>query len=351
MPPSVKSFASVRVQSDMAMLHMLLTGQSVVDLKHMLFASRTAVDSFLRLNAFDTDSSLDMARLYALHQEAISYLHDTHRYRLPESVVHLNEIHDLFLLAANAQHKQHRFAIMILKVMHILHHISGRQLLFNTPISEAQLFERLNTKVFGVMDQMRASGVGIHEYTSGMKSRISLATKLLSKRSNLAAQIFDRVRFRLIVHSPADIVHSLLYLAKHLFPINYVIPEQSHNNLLLAETVAHTLQWSALDKRRFAKMLGQDLHPHTSKANEFSASTFKTVNFVADIPLRIDDVAPAETPAITFVQAEIQLVDLETSKANEQGEGAHVLYKERQLERVRQRLEQAHLAKNAKKKT
>jgi uncharacterized protein (TIGR04552 family) len=336
---SVPSQAS-RLPSELCALHMLLTGHSVVDLSTLVFQDRPSVDDFLRLNGFDTDSPIDITRLLDLHQEAVAYLRDDHKYRLPEAVTHLEEIHDLFLCAGDVEHKHHRFAGMVLKVMHILHHISGRQLLFNTPISEAQLFDRLNNKVFGVMDKMRASGIGVHEYTSGVKSRTSLATKLLSKRSNLAAQIFDRVRFRLVLNTPHDIVHALLYLSKHLFPINYVIPEQSHNNLLSVDTVAEVLQLSAAEKKRFAKTLGHAAVA-SSAANEFSAESFKTVNFVADIPLRIDDMAPTETPAITFVQAEIQLVDLTTAQHNEQGEGAHTLYKQRQLSRVRERLEGA----------
>lgn len=76
-----------------------------------------------------------------------------------------------------------------------------------------------------------------------------------------------------------------------------------------------------------------------AQANEFSGKEFRNISFIADIPLRIDSVAPQATPAITFVQTEIQLVDQETARHNERGESAHAQYKKRQKSRVRSRLE------------
>jgi uncharacterized protein (TIGR04552 family) len=78
---------------------------------------------------------------------------------------------------------------------------------------------------------------------------------------------------------------------------------------------------------------------HHARANEFSGTGFRNISFIADIPLRIDSVASHATPAITFVQTEIQLVDQETARQNERGDSAHAQYKKRQRARVRSRLE------------
>ena len=229
--------------ADLAVLKMVLFGESVVDLPRLWFSSRTAVDDFLRLAAFDTDNPLDTARLDEIHHEAVVYLTDVHRYRLPLQVEQPAEIHDLFLTAASPElGRVQRFACMALKVMHILHHVSGRELLFNTPISEAQLFDRLNNRVFTLIDRMRASGIGVHEFAAGKKSRASLATKLLAKRNNLATHIFDKLRFRIVVNSRNDLVLSLIYLLRHLVPFNYILPEQSLNTILTAADMVTALQ-------------------------------------------------------------------------------------------------------------
>ena len=76
--------------------------------------------------------------------------------------------------------------------------------------------------------------------------------------------------------------------------------------------------------------------------NIFSGAGFKTVNFVAEIPLRLDHIVDGVQPAIAVVQTEVQLVDEETNRRNEEGENAHARYKSRQSEKVRERLEGLH---------
>ena len=337
----------VKGLADLTALKLVLYGESVIDLPRFWFSDRAAVDAFLRLAEFDTDNPLDLARLHELHHEATVYLTDMHRYRLPLQIEQPAEIHDLFMAAAAQDaHRVQRFACMTLKVMHILHHISGRELLFNTAVSEAQLFDRLNTKVFNVIDRMRASGVGVQEFAAGKKSKTSLATKLLAKRNNLATQIFDKLRFRIVVNTRDDLLHTLLYLLHHLCPFNYVLPEQSQNTILSSEDVARVLGLPhEVVQSDFDTALSQEpiVRP---PVNEFSSQAYRCINFVADIPMRIDDIAPQASPAIAFVQTEIQLVDLETSKANERGESSHALYKKRQRARVRTRLESGILPDN-----
>jgi uncharacterized protein (TIGR04552 family) len=326
--------------ADLAGMRMALFGESVVDMARVGFSDRESVDAFLRLATFDTDNPLDLGRLHELHHEAVVYLTDVHRYRLPLQIEQPEEIHSVFLAAASPDMgREQRFACMTLKVMHIMHHLSGRELLFNTPISEAQLFDRLNNRVFGVIDKMRAAGIRVNEFAAGKKSRTSLATKLLAKRNNLATHIFDTLRFRIVVGSRKELALTVMYLLRHLVPFNYVLPEQSRNSLLTANDLRDAL---GMEPGRFTQDWQNTVSTQAvvrPPTNEFSADTYRCVNFVADIPMRIDDVAPAAAPAIGFVQTEIQLVDIETAKINERGDSSHSLYKKRQRARVRSRLE------------
>jgi uncharacterized protein (TIGR04552 family) len=326
--------------ANLAALRLVLAGESAIDLPRLWFTDVAAVDAFIRLHGFDTDNPLDLRRLGELHHEATVYLTDVHRYRLPLQIEQPSTIHELMLAAASPTlTRLQRFACMTLKTMHILHHISGRELLFNTPISEAQLFESLGNHVFGAIDQMRAAGIGVCEFAAGKKSRASLTTKLMAKRNNLATHIFDRLRFRIVVTSRDDLVHALVYLMRHLVPFNYVLPEQSQNAILSPSDVARVLQVPAEIVEGVWRAPPSAAPPVRPHKNEFTARTFRTISFVADIPLRIDSVAPDATPAIAFVQTEIQLVDEATARDNERGDSAHVQYKKRQRARVRTRLE------------
>ena len=325
---------------ELSALKMVLCGESIVDFPRLFFSARQEVDHFLRLCAFDTDNPLDMGRLHELHHEATVYLTDVHRYRLPLKIEQPQEIHDLFLAAADiSDARVSRFACMTLKVMHILHHVAGRELVFNTPISEAQLFERLNARVFAVIDQMRASGIGVHEFAAGKKSSTSLATKLLAKRDNLATHIFDKLRFRIIVGSREELISTLLYLLQHLVPFSFILPEQSHNSIVSTADLARSFACPLAVLTRFWDSSADLAPPAAVPANEFSSSLYRCINFIADIPMRIDDVAASQTPAIAFVQTEVQLMDEATARTNERGDSSHAMYKKRQRARVRSRLE------------
>jgi uncharacterized protein (TIGR04552 family) len=100
---------------------------------------------------------------------------------------------------------------------------------------------------------------------------------------------------------------------------------------------------------RFSDQLQLDLDTEEIEAdgaNEFSGPTYKVINFVADLPVRIDQFlcrvpgAENELGAVIFVLTEFQVMDAETAKANEAGENSHVKYKARQHDRVKFRLSQ-----------
>ena len=184
-------------------------------------------------------------------------------------------------------------------------------------------------------------GITVSEFTAGQKSRESITTKLLAKKEALATQLFDRLRFRIVVESHQDLIPALLYLLRNLVPYNYILPGQSQNGLVSTEDLAEAtgIPEATISSLWDGSEISRSLGPGPTPLNEFSGRDFQCINFVAEIPLRIDDVAPGAPPAIAFTQAEIQLVDKETHQANNAGENAHVLYKERQRRRVRQRIQ------------
>ena len=83
-----------------------------------------------------------------------------------------------------------------------------------------------------------------------------------------------------------------------------------------------------------------------SPQNEFSGPGYRVINFVADLPVRMDkflcrtpdDPLFSENGTIVFVLTEFQIIDARTAENNESGENSHEKYKERQMTRVKQRL-------------
>tara|TARA_Y100001934_G_C12239829_1_gene719745 strand:- start:8 stop:1000 length:993 start_codon:yes stop_codon:yes gene_type:complete len=325
--------------ADLMALHAVLSPGSVVDASDFFYNDFEHVDEFLRLSGFDTDNPIDNRRLRELHIEATTYLTEVHSYRIPEDVQYPNKVHDLFLIASSGTGRSKLMACMCLKTMHIMHHVNARQLVFNTAFSEAQLFSRLNAKIFDVIDRMRAKGIQVLEFAASQKARESVVTKLLAKRETLATHLFDKLRFRVVLGSKDDLVPALLYLLKNLVPFNYVVPGQSRNGLVSAKEISACLGLTEEAILEFWRSHEGNWALGPTPPNEFSGRSFQCVNFVAEIPLRIDDVAPEYAPAIAFAQTEIQLVDEKTHLANNEGENAHDLYKERQRRQVRERLQ------------
>lgn len=321
--------------ADVCRLRAVLNGHSVVDSPGIVVPGRAAIDDHLRLCMYDTDSPLDIGRLGGLLMDSVNYLREQHGFEFPIEIEEPAEIHDLFLLAAS-RHPHRELAGITLKVMHILNHVDGRELVHAGNIPESDLANRLNTKVLTVIDQLRADGVRLVEWAAGKKTRTSLVTKLLAKRETLASRIYDRLRYRIVTENRAELIRALVGLTHRLVPFNYVVPGQSQNGIVTLRDISDTLGVALED---VGALWGQPVEGESpTPQNEFSGSTYRCVNFVADVPVRVDDLAPERTPAIAFVQAEFQLVDQETSERNNEGDNAHAAYKERQLVVVRRRL-------------
>jgi uncharacterized protein (TIGR04552 family) len=198
-------------------------------------------------------------------------------------------------------------------------------------VSDEIIFREVELKVMQVVEQLRAAGAPLAEWEWSRKPRDSQITKLLAKRSTLAANIYDKLRFRLIVPTRDDLVPMLATLTRQLIPFNYIVP---------GETVNQLLDLAQISQERLATPATP-----TGEApfNEFSGPEYRIINFVADLPLRVErllsrsEVAPANAHVV-FVLTEFQIADKATAMNNEQGSSSHEAYKARQNERVRMRL-------------
>lgn len=221
---------------DLEVIRMLLAGSSVVDWHQLAFSDLDEVHRFLRVNEFDPDSAEDMDRLENLRAEAVEYLTRHFGYRIPEEVAEGVPAHELLLLASRRARYQ-TYACIVLKVMHVLQHLDGREVLFKLPVSDDQVFGLIEAKVVQIVDQMRSAGFPIVEFAWSRKERDSLITKLLAKRDTLAAHVYDKIRFRLITRRWEDLGAVLRELCNRLVPFNYVVPGQSVNTLLPFEKI------------------------------------------------------------------------------------------------------------------
>jgi uncharacterized protein (TIGR04552 family) len=159
----------------------------------------------------------------------------------------------------------------------------------------------------------------------------------------VAAQIFDRVRYRIVTERPDQIPAIVWHLADTLFPFNFVVPGQSNNALVdFAELVRRHPRGGAIARALQAPLDAEAGDPPPD--NEFTASGYRVLNFVVDLPVRVDELLPAdgalseELGRVVFSLVEFQVLDADTARANELGDSAHARYKRRQLHKVLRRL-------------
>ena len=329
--------------ADVESIRLLLRGGSVVDWHRLAFAHHAEVDRFLRLNEFDMTLDADRERLDDLREEAVEYLVRNFGYRIPQSVAQDLPVPDLFLLASSRGREQ-TYACIVLKVMHVVHHLAGQEMLLSLPIADDELFGFVENKVVRVVEELRALGHPIVEFAWSRKERDSIVTKLLAKKTNIAANVFDKLRFRMIVRTRQDLIALLLELVTRLVPFNYIVPGESVNGIfsfrqLVEATPSFARQADRLQADLDMEEIGR------GPDNEFSGPSYRIINFVADLPIRIDSLferfpsLSRDLGAVGFILTEFQITDAETARANEAGENSHTLYKQRQRERVKQRLE------------
>ncbi len=325
---------------DVEQVRLLLRGDSVLDWRKLAFLDYEHVDQFLQVAGFRKNHQGDAQHLRSIHARAVEYLTQTLNFELCDKVQNLDDVRDLFLWASRSRSALQRDACTVLKTMHIIHYIAAQDLLHKLPVSREELFFRVETEAYRAFDSLKAAGIQISEFAASRKSQSSIFTKLLCRDGPLSNEVHDRLRFRIIVEQPEDLFNVLVELSRSFIPFNYVVPGESHNDLIdLEATLAEEPAFFAIDA------VLQDLPQLANKPlNKFSSKNFAVINFIADVPVHVDDLIdriPDYQPtdgSVIFLLIEIQLVDRKQNIINNTGLGRHELYKERQVARALHRL-------------
>jgi uncharacterized protein (TIGR04552 family) len=346
-PASKGTQASVSTQSwlmndiglsDLEAVRLILSGNSVIDWNRANFRTLSEVDRFLAVQHLDWSDPIDRTRIEHLYQSSVAFLEQHLGLMCTPDFQSLDDIRTIFVWASDLDVDSERqtIACTILKLMHVLQHMDSAELRHRIPLAEATLLEATEHQILSLKDQMVVDNPGVIEFYGSRKTRESTIAKLLAKKEDVASTVFDKLRFRIITQSVDDILPLMVWLQRYAFPYNFVIPGQSHNNLQPFLKMLSHCTWSSPPTNGI---------PHIEQAdslNAFSSASFKVINFIVDVPVRVDPIVDyplqADLGRVVFVMVEFQIVDQVTAQRNEEGANAHSLYKERQLERVRERL-------------
>ena len=325
-------------------VRLVLRGGSAIDWRRLNVSSVDECRAILQANAFDPDDPCDAARLTSICQRAIDYLAGNFGFSFAAEIIAAPRMIDLMLLAGGKDPVLQPQACMVLKLMHVIHHLDARGLRHKLAVSDRELYRLIEKKAMTVARDMKNLGFPIIAFTSSQKTLDSLITKLISKRQTFRAHVFDMLRFRIVTKTIKDIIPVVSYLCHHLFPFNYTVPGESRNSIFnFPDVVRANPDISPLIPEFQINLEFEDeMRP---LADATTSEAFRTIKFVADLPIRVDaqrlrSWAPGGevTPGIIYIPAEFQIVDLATHISNDLGNASHAKYEARRLAKVRRRL-------------
>lgn len=339
---------------DVERARLVLRGGSVLDWRRLNVTSLDECDSILRANGFDPENEEDASRLREIRLSSIDYLERNFGFTFAPEIFNAESPSNLMLLAAGGEQVLRRQACTVLKVMHVVHHVGARELKSRLNISDRELYHLVEEKTAHVIREMREQGYSIVDFQSSRKTRDSIITKLLSKRQGSRELLYDMIRFRIVTASIEEIVPVVAYLSHHLFPFHFTVPGKSHNSIFNFKDFIRR-------HPRISKMIPElqvDLmyeNEMLEPSNPETSSTFKTVNFIVDLPIRLGDRqlevwAPGIelSSRVVHVLTEFQIVDQASNIRNKQGDASHDKYKDRRMAKVKERLLRGKMTWNGK---
>ena len=329
---------------DVERARLVLRGGSVLDWRRLNVTSLAEGDAILRVNGFDPETQEDRARLREIRLSAIDYLERNCGFDFAPEIVNAESPSKLMLLAAGGDPLLRRQACIALKVMHVVHHVDARELKSRLNISDRALHHLVEEKTTHVIREMKTKGYPIIDFQSSRKTHDSIITKLLSKRRGSSEPLYDMIRFRIVTATIDEIVPVVAYLSYHLFPFHFTVPGKSHNSIFNFKDfirrhprISKMIPELQVDLRHEGEMI-EPSNPDTS-------STFKSVNFIVDLPIRLDEQhlevwAPGiKLPSrVVHVLSEFQIVDQASASGNKNGDASHDSYKARRMTKVKERL-------------
>lgn len=323
---------------------LVLRGGSVIDWRRLDVATLAECDAILFANGFDPQSEQDTAYLREIRLTAADYIERNVGIVFPPVIIEAQSVSHLMLLASGGDAVLRRQACMLLKVMHVVHHMEARELKSRLNISDRALYHLVEDKTSRVVKEMQAQGYPIVEFQSSRKTQDSVITKLLSRRQGNRALLYDMIRFRIITATIEEIVPVVAYLSQRLFPFHYTVPGESHNTVFdFKDFIRRHPRMSRMERGFQVDLMYEN--EMQGPPNPDTSSTFKTANFIVDLPLRLTDSqlevwAPGIelSSRVVHVLTEFQIVDRESNILNEQGDASHDRYKARRMAKVKKRL-------------
>ncbi len=375
----------------------VIGGGSALDLPRLDVSDAESAARFLHRYGYDLRESAHRAAVERVRHEALGFMRGVLLHGLPLPLPPEYDTLDIIGLLLRAsrtpvdaglqQRIEQAWACSVLRVMHATAHADNYfQHNYYRQIREA-ILERFVALVKTLPDGSQvlagdASQVPLLRFeVKQQKPLRSVVLKLLHKRENVAADLFDHIGVRIIVRRPVDALLALCVLhEQHAFVYANVKPTRSRNTLgdldgYVATARKLIAQWQAgaIEEDAAVAMLAAfDARPQQDEEspayNEHTSNRYRSIQFTCRQMIRftnplhrrltrarkvarrhLDGDALREVLEATsligveqdiqfFFPYEVQIMDLASHREAMNGRAAYSEYKHRQIATVRQRV-------------
>ncbi len=370
----------------------LLDGTNAIDNARLEISSIHDARDFLESYGYDWERPDDRLELETLRLEAIDFLEKDLLFDEPDLFIHEEvrqerDVRKLLLWSSDMSSPgRQRWAWILFRVMHIF---SRSNSYFDETYGDAireQILGRFRPHVFSDGDAISlGTGPGAISLANfdirQRKSRKSAALKLLHKDGPGGAEIFDWVGVRMVTHDRYDALRVIRYLRGHNV-VNFMQlqPGRTRNTLLNVDTIEEEIRLlneqtraGKLPDYKIESVLRErvNAHPYPSPPeksyNPNSSLAYHSVQFTCMQRIRVQshdsmiirrflDKLPLQgTPMIRALRGyadrlqstpdarflfpfELQILDQHSYELSRSGLAAHHVYKDRQRQRVKERL-------------
>lgn len=370
----------------------MIDGTSAIDAPRLAVRSIDSAEDFLESYGYDWAYEEDRRELEELRRESVEFierdlLFDEPHLLMPHEVRRERDVRKLLLWASDDFHlERQRWAWVLIRVMHTFAHCGSY---FDEKYGDtirAQIMERFQPHLYeketGITLGAGPAAVPINVFEiRGRKSRRSLALKLLHKRESHGTEVFDWVGVRFVTADRYDALRVVRYLRENNV-INFmqIRPGRTRNTLLDVQQIDETLR-DLNEKARAGKMpdyrieselrriVNQAPYPSEPRKswNPNSSIAYHSVQFTCMQRIRVRDRDPAtlrgllnrlpmaDSTVVRTVRSyadriepgadirflfpfELQILDQRSYELSRSGLASHAVYKERQRQRVKERL-------------
>lgn len=354
------------------LFNVVFSQKSFIDINRLNVHDEQTGISYLRNYGYDIINPVMKEKVVAILSEAKKFI-QTYLLEdpdgkdpvlvIPPEIMCNDNIIDLLIMASEKEaNLSQAWACAILRTAHTITHVENDLSKLFMPGVKRQIFSRFMEHLHQARNGDYFLGPEDNKIKLKMfeikneKTRESLIMKLLHKKENVAADIFDRIGVRIVTYSKLDVILVLKYFSRnHVISFANIKPSRTRNNLInvprfleaIEEMKSHDLsQWKEEDVTEFLERYLQlpveekelETEKIISENNIYSSTQYSSVQFTSRQLITIFDPFDKKKTYQFFFPFEIQILDEESFNETRMGRSSHEEYKKNQVAAARKRV-------------